>query len=929
VKTVCTVLLFLLATLGCRAESFPTNAGVLNVRDFGAKGDGVTDDTAAINEAIAASTPTPNTGDFWGQAKIVFFPAGTYIISAPLIKQDASGYPTYGMELIGESEKTTTIKLASGATGFGDPAHPLGMIHPNSDASAGWAPLPGDGNAAYQNTIQDLTVDIGTGNPGAVGIDYLASNLGAIRNVTVQAGSGTDGVAGIQMTRQDIGPALLEYVTVDGFPIGVDVANLQYSLTIDHLTLKGQTAAGLRNAQNQIAVNALTATTSAPAIINSSPDGEIVLAGSVLHRASGYTDKLISNQGTIVFRNSNTIDGYQSFAGSGLPNDTVSGVLSPSGFVNGASGSFNTQTAIVDAPNPVVDPVSSWVSVATYGAQPSADFTDSNDQVATVVDAAPGIQKAMNSGASTIYFPHGVYYIGTPITIPATVQRIVGLDSSLHPTLYENWRGQGIFRILDNASMPLTIEQLRFDNSYDGMQLALEFASSRTLVVRDTMFPGTLAVNRASTGGQLFMEDVSAAGSNVTLAGNAIFEARQFNFENCGTCAYLSGTPAVIIGFKEEGNTTEVSASDGAKVDLLGGLAYMVWNYTDPATSLFRSDATSTLTASFDEAVINSCCMIANYLSESYNGQEYQTPSNLFHLRSDGGRVVDMLRTGPSLANPSSVSATTAATVAVGGVSIFDAVAKGTSSSMELQVNAASGTVTMTDGSRNPLPGSGSNSIIYSAGLSAMKASLASLTYTAGNSRGTDTLSLKVSGSTGGTISGDTFAVIGGGGNPPDFALTSSASSLAINSGQSGGLTLTITPQNDFHQEVSFACSGGAGVLSCAFSPATLKPSGGASKVMLTVSAASKAASAEVPPTSAPLEALALGVALLFWRRRRYLFQCIAVSAVVGTLASLSGCGSGSSGAVTPPTAANYTLKVTATAGTLQHTVQVQTTVQP
>jgi hypothetical protein len=265
------------------------------------------------------------------------------------------------------------------------------------------------------------------------------------------------------------------------------------------------------------------------------------------------------NQGTIVFRNSNTVDEYQTFAGSSLPNDIVNRMLTPAGFINGDSGSYNTQTAIVDPPAAIADPVSSWASVATYGAQTSADFTDINDSVSSVVDATTGIQAAMNSGNSTIYFPHGVYYISSPITIPATVQRIVGLDSTLHPIPYENWRTEGMFRILADASTPLTIEQLRFDNSNDGNQLALEQASNRTVVVRNVLFPGTLAVNRASSGGPLFMEDVSAAGSNVTLAGSATFEARQFDFENCGTCAYLSGVPSVLIGFKEEGNVTEES----------------------------------------------------------------------------------------------------------------------------------------------------------------------------------------------------------------------------------------------------------------------------------------------------------------------------------------------------------------------------------
>jgi hypothetical protein len=726
--------------------------------DYGAKGDGVTDDTAAINAAIAASTPANNTGDFWGQAQIVYFPAGTYLISSPLVKNDGSN-PTYGMVLIGESQSTTRIVLANSAPGFGSASNPLGMIYPTSDPRYGYSPEPGDGNDAYQNTIQDLTIDIGTGNAGAIGIDYLASNLGAIRNVTVKAPSGTEGVTGIRMTRPLIGPALLENVTVNGFPVGLDVAQLQYALTLDNVTLSGQTVAGLRNAQNQIAATNLTATTAGPAIANNNADGEIVLAGATLHRASGYSGAMIANSGTIVFRNSNTVDGYQSFTGSNLPGNAINGMWSPSGFENGATGTFSTFTAITNPPAAVNNPVTSWVSVATYGAQPSAAFTDTSDNVPTVTDAAAGIQAAMNSGASTIYLPHGVYYISTPITIPATVQRIVGMDSSLHPTINESWRAEGMLRILANGSNALTIEQLRFDNSGDGNQLAIEVQSNRTLVLRDTMFPGTQALTRTSGGGPLYMEDVSAAGSNVTLAGSAGFTAKQFDFEQCGTCMILSGVPAEVVGFKEEGDTTEINASNGARVDVLGALAYMVFSPTDPATPLFSTDETSALQASFDEAVIDpGCgCTIANYLAETINGQPFETPASAFPLRSDSGHVVGILRTGPSLASPSAAQSTVGSTVPIPGASVMDYFAANNPGTIALNVNTTSGTVTMLDGSGNPLPGSGTAAIQYSGTLDQVNAVLSTLTFTAGSAPGTSTLSINVWNQVGENTTQDTF----------------------------------------------------------------------------------------------------------------------------------------------------------------------------
>lgn len=69
----------------------------VSVKDFGAVGDGVTDDTAAINAANTYAT---------GASKTLLFPAGTYL---------ATGLPAIaGMRWIGEGVTQTTLKLKSG-----------------------------------------------------------------------------------------------------------------------------------------------------------------------------------------------------------------------------------------------------------------------------------------------------------------------------------------------------------------------------------------------------------------------------------------------------------------------------------------------------------------------------------------------------------------------------------------------------------------------------------------------------------------------------------------------------------------------------------------------------------------------------------------------------------------------------------------------
>jgi hypothetical protein len=75
----------------------------LNVRAYGAKGDGVTDDTAAITAAITAAVP----------GQVVYLPAGTYLLGG------AGGITlaAVGTRLTGDGPNATVIKIGSPFTG--------------------------------------------------------------------------------------------------------------------------------------------------------------------------------------------------------------------------------------------------------------------------------------------------------------------------------------------------------------------------------------------------------------------------------------------------------------------------------------------------------------------------------------------------------------------------------------------------------------------------------------------------------------------------------------------------------------------------------------------------------------------------------------------------------------------------------------------
>ena len=166
------VLLLILCCLSLSAAEiiFPNDSkAVLDVkRDLGATGDGKTDDTAALQQAVYRC----QANDF---SRTIYLPKGVYRITRPLVfkPNDKGGEGAMvGPWFYGQDRDTTVIRLDDKSEGFGDPGKPQAAIRTMSRPDG--AHMNAD---FFDRTIVNLTVDTGD-NPGAIGVLFYSNNTG-------------------------------------------------------------------------------------------------------------------------------------------------------------------------------------------------------------------------------------------------------------------------------------------------------------------------------------------------------------------------------------------------------------------------------------------------------------------------------------------------------------------------------------------------------------------------------------------------------------------------------------------------------------------------------------------------------------------------------------------------------------------------------
>jgi hypothetical protein len=577
------LLVMVVAAAGRAAETaitFPADGGVLDVRTFGARPDDEGDDTAAIQQALDAF-PSGN--------RIIHVPAGRWIVRDTL-RWPAGAHGGLAQKrtiLQGAGTALTVLHLPDATEGFTAADKPKAMIWTGNRPAQ-----------RFRNAVRELTIDVGRGNPGAIGLQFNASNQGTIRNVAIRAAEGS-GAIGLDLGFTDeIGPLLVRNLSVDGFDTGIVTKWPVNSATFEHVRLRGQRRFGWSNYHQMIFVRGLDSENTVPALFNQKDSwGTVTLIDShLVGKGAGEKTPGILNERQAYFRNVE-ISGYAKsvenadkgrdkgdvVAAGLIAEDTshraVTGLFR--GITNGTFADAGSVTHLPVKESSVVpwgDPARDWTNIVAFGADPTGK-----------ADASAALQAAIDSGARTVYLPAGAEFrFDGTVEIRGPVERIIGLEGRFATD------GRALWKLVDGRhprGLPdaKTVVIERCSNRSGGPGIELRHESARALVVSSAI---GFTVEGYGTG-DLFLDDVCGR-LNLNQPGQSAW-CRQLNTEHQGTMLRNNGGRLWILGMKTEKIGTIIETLNGGITDAAGIFIYSNRGWDETVPAFIVHDATATL----------------------------------------------------------------------------------------------------------------------------------------------------------------------------------------------------------------------------------------------------------------------------------------------------------------------------------------------
>jgi hypothetical protein len=524
---------------------FPNDPSVVDAkRDLGAKGDGITDDTDALQKGLDLTT-----GIGGGAHRVLYLPVGTYRITRTLVVNSALGPWLYGA-----SRRRTVIRLADGRTGVTAAIR----THPRDggDTSADW----------FMRNIRNLTIDVGN-NPEVDGIRWAATNTGILKNVTVR-GNGKIGIhtGFIGQT----GPNLIQNVTVDGFQTGI-ASNWAWGQTLSDVQILNAKRRGLSVVANVIGAEGLTVRNTPEPIVLEIPNdwywwgGVLAIVNSNL-QGSDPSQPAIRNQSVLYARNVTT-SGVSRSIESNSPKGSVDAAKVGEYTSHDARSSFPSPGASLGLPIlrtpevPWENNPSKWLCADDYGVI-AGDGKDDTAAFQKAFDAAAKLKKTVVYIRGVVGREPNWMNLAGRVRVKAPVRHVLGLG----------WArilndGNGSF-VVDDQSAPLV--RFAHIDAFGGPPVSIINRSQKNTLIVESCGVAVVGEGR----GNIFLNDVPGD-IHLRSKGQSAW-ARHYNPEGTQPEGLVrnAGGNLWALGVKSEGGGVKFKTTDGGSTEVLGMFMY-------------------------------------------------------------------------------------------------------------------------------------------------------------------------------------------------------------------------------------------------------------------------------------------------------------------------------------------------------------------
>ena len=469
-------------------------------------------------------------------ARIIYFPAGIYLVSDTvtysmsnlknILYSNLRSELCRGIHIMGESRESVTIRLADYSAGFEENAQKPIISYINCDGFLEKECT----NVAQCNTFEDITVDCGTGNPGAIGLLFQASNSGRIQNVSFSAQGSYCGIMTGFGTEVSI-----NNVTCGGFSYGLVAPNTSICVLQDVIA-------------SDISISAVY-----------SWNG-VMVCNNVCH---GKLPLITFEEGNGLYY---IDDRSNAFLGELYGNNV---------YYDNVSVALNKMKI---PENPVHKGIVDWAFVDDFGAVGDGK-----------TDSTNAIQAAMNSGKSVVLFGEGHYLVSGEITIPATVRTVdfMFCDFFAADSLI-NAHGGALFHINEDSDNILFMENLYTFEQFYGYMRLIKHGAKRDLVMSDLHTQAASMYFNTVPGSKVYLDNCAA--TTGTYSCNAIIGrgelppyychvipyefhgqtvyGKQVNPERANIEMLNDASDILIEGYKVEGPGTAVKTVNGGKTEL-------------------------------------------------------------------------------------------------------------------------------------------------------------------------------------------------------------------------------------------------------------------------------------------------------------------------------------------------------------------------